>query len=184
MIFIGYNKSSKGFRLHDPKATQCLWGEMWFSMKMTFVRRQNMKVKLTRARNASHYQYWNQREQVVNPEVHEKQQENLTRSQWQRRTPIHFGYEEYADTVHYAMNVSTLKGALESECGERWKQAADAEYSSLMENETWDLVEPPKDVNIVDCRWIFKLKPGSDGKDERYKARLVVRLYTGIWYWL
>jgi hypothetical protein len=44
-----------------------------------------------------------------------------------------------------------------------------------MRNHTWDLVPWKRCVNVVDCKWVFKLKRKSDGSIERYKARLVAK---------
>jgi hypothetical protein len=33
-----------------------------------------------------------------------------------------------------------------------------SEYSSIMEKETWELVPPSEDQNIVGCRWVLKAK--------------------------
>ncbi|RVW14609.1 Retrovirus-related Pol polyprotein from transposon RE2 [Vitis vinifera] len=32
------------------------------------------------------------------------------------------------------------------------------EIAALHKNQTWDLVDPPKDVNIIGCKWVYKLK--------------------------
>ena len=53
-----------------------------------------------------------------------------------------------------------------------------AEYQALMDNHTWSLVPKNEDMNIIGCRWIFKLKLKSDGSIDRYKARLVAKGYT------
>jgi hypothetical protein len=58
-----------------------------------------------------------------------------------------------------------------------WKKAMDEEYSSLMMNHTWDLVPPRKEVNLIDNRWVFKVKKKVDGSVERMKARLVAKGY-------
>lgn len=60
-----------------------------------------------------------------------------------------------------------------------------AEYQSLMENETWCLVNRPNDKIVLPNRWVFKIKQNQDGTVDRYKARLVAgghRQTTGIDY--
>jgi histone deacetylase 1/2 len=49
------------------------------------------------------------------------------------------------------------------------------EYHALLHNETWTLVPPPPRVNIIDSKWVFKVKKHSNGSIERYKARLIAR---------
>ena len=43
------------------------------------------------------------------------------------------------------------------------KEALDDEYSSLISNEKWELVPPPKDANIVGSKWVLKVKRDADG---------------------
>ncbi|KAK1687246.1 hypothetical protein QYE76_048094 [Lolium multiflorum] len=57
----------------------------------------------------------------------------------------------------------------------QWKEAMDEEYGALMRNNTWKLVPPRSGVNVVDCRWIYKVKQKADGSVDRYKARLVAK---------
>ena len=65
--------------------------------------------------------------------------------------------DEYASArvQHLALNayqVAKLQGmqeALASDLSKEWRQAADAEYKSLIENETWDLVELPNGKNLL-----------------------------------
>jgi hypothetical protein len=54
-----------------------------------------------------------------------------------------------------------------------WKSAMDEEFSSLMKNKTWHLVPPHQGKNIIDCKWVYKIKRKADGSLDRYKARLV-----------
>ena len=53
----------------------------------------------------------------------------------------------------------------------------DSEFYSLLKQQTWSLVPPLVDKNVVTCKWVYKLKRHSDGTITRYKARLVVKGY-------
>lgn len=52
------------------------------------------------------------------------------------------------------------------------------EYTTLMANNTWDLVPPLPNANVVTGKWIFRHKFQSDGTLDRYKARWVLRGFT------
>jgi hypothetical protein len=52
------------------------------------------------------------------------------------------------------------------------------EYSTLMSNNTWDMVLRPRGANVVTGKWIFKQKLKADGTIERYKARWVLCGFT------
>jgi len=71
----------------------------------------------------------------------------------------------------------TVNDALSRHDKDFWFAAMTEEYASLMKNQAWELVEKPTGVNIVSCKWVFKLKRGVGG-EERYKARLVARGFT------
>ncbi|RVW18166.1 Retrovirus-related Pol polyprotein from transposon TNT 1-94 [Vitis vinifera] len=53
-----------------------------------------------------------------------------------------------------------------------------SEMESMYSNQVWELVEPPKGVKPIGCKWIYKKKRGIDGKVQTYKARLVAKGYT------
>jgi hypothetical protein len=57
----------------------------------------------------------------------------------------------------------------------RWREAMNDEYQALMENRTWHLVPPSSTRNIIDCKWVFRIKKNADGTIDRYKARLVAK---------
>jgi hypothetical protein len=57
----------------------------------------------------------------------------------------------------------------------KWKDAMQSEFDALLRNKTWRLVPPNKGKNIIDCKWVFKIKRKSDGPIDRYKARLVAK---------
>lgn len=49
------------------------------------------------------------------------------------------------------------------------------EFQALIKNQTWHLVPPRSGLNVIDSKWIFKLKYHPDGTIARHKARLVAK---------
>jgi hypothetical protein len=44
------------------------------------------------------------------------------------------------------------------------------EFQALQKNNTWRLVPPVSGVNVIDSKWVFKVKKHADGSIERYKG--------------
>jgi hypothetical protein len=84
----------------------------------------------------------------------------------------------YTDsTIKYSLfatsgEPSSLEDALHDK---NWKLAMDDEYEALMNNKTWHLVPPLKGSNIIDCKWVYKIKRKQDGSLDRYNARLIAK---------
>jgi len=51
----------------------------------------------------------------------------------------------------------------------------DVEFEALHRKKTWHLVPPQKGKNVIDCKWVYKIKRRPDGKIDKYKARLVAK---------
>jgi hypothetical protein len=47
------------------------------------------------------------------------------------------------------------------------------EYTALICNKTWHLVPPQASQNVIDCKWVYKVKHKADGSVDRQKACLV-----------
>nr|XP_016499414.1 PREDICTED: uncharacterized mitochondrial protein AtMg00810-like [Nicotiana tabacum] len=52
------------------------------------------------------------------------------------------------------------------------------EFSALLVNQTWSLVPCPSGINVVGCKWVYRVKQKSDDSLDRCKARLVAKGYT------
>ena len=58
---------------------------------------------------------------------------------------------------------------------ENWKIAMIDEYSALLRNNMWSLVDLPAGRKLIGCKWIFRAKENPDGSINKYKARLVAK---------
>jgi histone deacetylase 1/2 len=86
--------------------------------------------------------------------------------------------KQYTDgTIRYGMLSSTGEplNLTEALSDSKWRQAMEEEYNALIENKTWHLVPPSKNKNLIDCKWVYRIKKKADGSIDRYKARLVAR---------
>lgn len=85
-----------------------------------------------------------------------------------------------ADTVEEDEHL-TYGEAIRSKNEKKWKAAFDEEMDSLEKNETWDLIDQPEGERTIGCKWIYKIKPGvPGGEDRRFKGRVVAKGYSQI----
>ena len=54
---------------------------------------------------------------------------------------------------------------------ELWRQ----ELESIYSNKVYDLVEAPKGIKPIGCKWVYERKRGVDGNVETYKTRLIAK---------
>ncbi|XP_022849780.1 uncharacterized protein LOC111371838 [Olea europaea var. sylvestris] len=59
-----------------------------------------------------------------------------------------------------------------------WMLAMDDEYNALMRNNTWTLVPASPSMNVIGCKWVFKVKRKPDGSIDCYKASLVAKSHS------
>jgi histone deacetylase 1/2 len=88
--------------------------------------------------------------------------------------------KEYKDgTVRWILSATTDEPAnLDDALNDpNWKEAMDIEYDALIKNRTWNMVPQRQGTNVIDCRWVYKIKRKSDGSIDRYKARLVAKRF-------
>ena len=63
----------------------------------------------------------------------------------------------------------------------KWRQVIDTEMNTLLKNKTWSLVPYHRTMNLIGCKWVFKLKHKPDGSIDRYKARLMAKSFHQLW---
>jgi hypothetical protein len=52
------------------------------------------------------------------------------------------------------------------------------ELENFERNQVWTLVEPPRDMNVIETKWVFKNKHGEDGEVVRNKTHLVAQGFS------
>ena len=52
------------------------------------------------------------------------------------------------------------------------------EYGALLANDSWELIPPPANANILSGKWVFRHKLKTEGTLDRYKAHWVLRGFS------
>lgn len=80
-----------------------------------------------------------------------------------------------APSLHALVSSVEPSSVSEAFLDSRWVQAMNEEYTALQKNHTWVLVPLSKDMNLVGCKWVFRVKYNADGSILKYKVRLVAK---------
>ena len=75
----------------------------------------------------------------------------------------------------------TYKQAINSYNANKWQKAMEKEINDLKSQNTWSIVNLPKDKNIIKGRWVYKTKLNKDGTIDKYKARWVAKGFQQIY---
>jgi len=150
MRFVSYSIHPPGYRLHDEKTHNVVvHGVITFNENDFGQSHSEAQEDLT----------WDEESAPLSQEPSElpepcAEPEESEYSRWSRQPPIRFGVSEYVYTTtcdKHTMEPIIVKEALGSEHSREWKAAADSEYQSLIENNTWELVKLPADRSATGC---------------------------------
>lgn len=107
-------------------------------------------------------------------------QNNLRRSARQTagKLPAHLeDYEVYSANSDNS-DPKSYSEAIKSSDKNKWLEAMNSEIKNLEDNNTWSLVDLPKDRSAIGSKWVFKKKRDQDGNIIEYKARLVAQGFS------
>jgi hypothetical protein len=76
---------------------------------------------------------------------------------------------------NFQENPLTLIEAMMRRDTNKWIESMKVEIKNLTKNNTWKLVELPKNRKAVKSKWVFNIKRNKNGKVEKYKSRLVAK---------
>lgn len=72
----------------------------------------------------------------------------------------------------------TYREAISGPHARKWDDSMKRELESLKSNGVLELVTPPRDVNPIGCKWVYKIKLLPDGRIDKFKSRLVAQGFT------
>ena len=192
--FIGYTDTARNYKVWDEETRRSyIRHDVIFNESDFGKPKQSVSTKPDEEKQAELELEVTTPEQSEEPPVQEEsdeeEEQGVRRSQRVKKPVTRFGVDEYADTStveaqHVAFRVSeideptTIEEAFSGDHSQQWKMAADAEYKSLMENKTWELVKLPERRRAIGCKWVFRVKYDSNGQVERFKGRLVAQGYS------
>jgi hypothetical protein len=61
-----------------------------------------------------------------------------------------------------------------------WVNVMHEELENFERKQVWTLVEPPRDVNVIETKWVLKNKQGEHGEVVRNKACLVTQGFSQV----
>ncbi|KAL2465527.1 cysteine-rich RLK (RECEPTOR-like protein kinase) 8 [Abeliophyllum distichum] len=105
----------------------------------------------------------------------------LRKSQRVIRKPSRYLFIEESKQVISTEQVddpNSYKEAINDVDADLWRLAMNTEMESMYSNQVWELVDAPKGIKSIGCKWVYKRKRGVDGKVETFKARLVAKGFT------
>eukprot|EP00253_Pinus_taeda_P025696 PITA_25696 len=163
-IFVGYGTEFKAYKLFNPKSHKT------FASKDVVFHEQEQKEE----QKEEHEEGDN-----ASPVIAEENKFEVSplprRSGRKTQKPLKL--RDYA-LMSNVLNIVEPTNYKEASQFKEWRAATNEEMESILRNDTWDLVELPKNKTPIGCKWLFKPKMDADGSIEKLKARLDAKGYS------
>lgn len=193
MIFVGYSNETKGYRFFDPKTRKALISRDAIFIESS-VKRDYAAMPLSESVSESKIEnesptnndttsestedsYQSDDGSVYEPDetLEEMESErNITTRSRMRTAKMQGNTYMCADEIIDQYDVpETYAAAISSDNvhAEKWKQSINEELSAHQKNNTWSLMEKPKGVRLIDCKWVFRIKDNGSV----FKSRLCAK---------
>lgn len=190
LIFVGYQDNSNNYRLFDPVTKK-----IQVSRNVIFEDDNTQNKQETNIKDASKDNSVNIEFSVENEIKAALEGSTITDSEFNKVSDNEQFVEEISDNnayklrpranlklpKRYEVNIAELgtpisyEDAVSSPDHKQWEKAIQEELEALEKNNVWTLTKLPQDKNVIDSKWVFKIKRNQDGNISRYKARLCAR---------
>ncbi|CAL5324316.1 unnamed protein product [Camellia sinensis] len=203
-IFVGYDSQRKGWRCCDPTTGKCYTSRnvvfdessSWWSSEKEILpdsdvfkdelQSTQIQLSLGETKNAADGDIGDVETQSPwQTGVHGQPSEEGEPSEAEAPIPLRRSTRTKKPNPKYA-NAAIVEdaNAKEPETFEEtfqnpdWNKAMEEEITAFKQNQTWELMPKPRDVEPISCKWVYKIKRRTDGSIERHKARLVARGFS------
>ncbi|KAL0439408.1 UNVERIFIED_CONTAM: hypothetical protein Slati_2423800 [Sesamum latifolium] len=172
--FVGYPKETTGYYFYDPSEQKVFVSRNEVFLEKGFpadTRREELLLEESSEATP-------QMDAVTSfaPIVPTNEIPVLQRSTRVSRQPER--YEFLGLTGQLDNDPKTYGEAMSDINSKKWIEATKFEMDSMSSNKVWTLVDPPKGVKPVRCKWVYKRKLGANEEVTTFKARLVAKGYT------
>ncbi|KAL0453692.1 UNVERIFIED_CONTAM: Retrovirus-related Pol polyprotein from transposon TNT 1-94 [Sesamum latifolium] len=171
--YIGYSKETVGYYFYDPVEQKIFNSRNAVFLEKDFPSDSRRDEVLF---EESSEEPQHDSTTSFEPQVHTDGVPVLRRSTRKSRVPERYGFVGL--TSQLDNNPKTYGEAMSDIDSDKWLEAMKFEMDSMGSNQVWTLVDLPKGVRPVGCKWVYKHKPGADGEVTAFKARLVEKGYT------
>ncbi|KAL0400359.1 UNVERIFIED_CONTAM: Copia protein [Sesamum radiatum] len=172
--FVGYPKETTGYYFYDPTSEK----KVFVSRNVVFLEKgfpsDNRRDEVLIEESSEEPQH--DSTTSFEPIDHTDSAPVLRRSARESRVPERYGFVGLTSQLDNYPN--TYGEAMLDIDSDKWLEAMKSEMDSMGSNQVWTLVDPPKGVKPVRCKWVYKHKLGADGEITAFKARLVAKGYT------
>lgn len=183
MYFVGYDLNSKAYRLYDPLSRKIrinndisLVDNIGISFT-NFVTDQNDLPSFNSFYNLADLQDLQPNKRLCTNDLRSERLPAFN-SSLINNFSIAYLNMNCQSAIGNIVIPQNYKEAIESAESSDWIEAMNNEYNSMLQYGVWDLVIPPKNVNVVKSKWVYTVKYDSNRQIEKYKARLVAAAWN------
>lgn len=181
-IFFGYSTQSKGYRIYNIKTKKLIisrdvefdeaaswnWDEEKVENKNIYISRERSPVQ-----KHDQGEHPAEEDEPTIPQASPPREDDLPDDMPQRKVKT---LQELYETCNFiTLEPESFEVASKQEA---WVKAMEEEINMIEKNKTWELVNKPKDKDVIGVKWVYKTKFNSDGSIQKHKARLVVKGYA------
>ena len=187
--FVGYPKETKGYYFYNPIEGKVFVARTGIFLEREFLSRRisGSKIELEEVRdpqeNIEPEMELEQRPQAVVEQEPAQVTQGPRRSGRTRHEPERYGFlvTQHGDVLLMDQDEpKTYQEAIKGPDSEKWLEAMRSEMESMYTNQVWTLVDPPKGIKPIECKWVFKKKIDMDGNIQTFKGRLVAKGFKQI----